>query len=137
MVLLLSTLALADMAQIEFKWQDSLQKAFDTAKESDKRIMVMVEGEHCKWCKKMLHRTLGDDGVQKKLVEKYISVRVKREDLETMKSLPEVSGVPTIFFMDNNKNVIEEVIGYFDVIDFTSYLRDVDRKVIEKSQVQK
>jgi len=99
--------------------------------------MVMVEGENCRWCKKMLHRTIGDDEVQKKLAQKYVSVKVQREDLETMKHLPEVRGVPTIFFMDKDKNLIEEVIGYFDVLDFSAYLRDVDRKVIEKESTAK
>ncbi len=57
---------------------------------------------------------------------------MKREDLETMKKLPAVRGVPTVFFMDKDKNVIEEVIGYFDVLDFTSYMKDVEKKVTEK-----
>ena len=29
--------------------------------------MVMVEGEHCRWCKKMKGRTLTDDAVEKRL----------------------------------------------------------------------
>lgn len=126
-----------DAVAVEFSWQENLKKAFDKAEDADKRIMVMVEGENCRWCKKMLHRTIGDDEVQKKLAQKYVSVKVQREDLETMKHLPEVRGVPTIFFMDKDKNLIEEVIGYFDVLDFSAYLRDVDRKVIEKESTAK
>lgn len=121
-----------DAVDTEFSWEASLPDAIEQAKIKDKRIMVMVEGEHCRWCKKMLHRTIADDTVQKRLAEGYVSVRVQREDLETMKNLPEVRGVPTIFFMDQDRNVIEEVIGYFDVLDFTSYMNDVDKKMAQK-----
>lgn len=126
-----------DAVSLEFSWQDDLSKAFDMAKDADKRIMVMVESDDCRWCKKLLHRTIADDGVQKKLAQQYVSVRVQREDLETMKNLPSVRGVPTVFFMDQEKNVIEEVIGYFDVLDFTSYMKDVDKKVSQKEQTLK
>ncbi len=128
--------SIKDMAKkamdISFSWKDNLNKAFETAKKANKRVMVMVEGENCRWCKKMIHRTIGDDKVQKKLAQKYISVRVDREDSEAMKKLPKVRGVPTVFFMDEDKNVIEEVVGYFDVLDFTSYMGDVDKKMKQK-----
>lgn len=126
-----------DAADIEFSWQENLKKAYEKAKDTDKRVMVMVEGENCRWCKKMIHRTIGDESVQKKLVEKYVSVRVDREDPEAMKNLPEVRGVPTIFFMDKDNKVVEEVIGYFDVLDFTSYMNDVERKISQKEQTLK
>jgi len=126
-----------DATDTEFSWQENLKKAYEKAKDSDKRVMVMVEGENCRWCKKMIHRTIGDEGVQKKLVEKYVSVRVDREDPEAMKHLPEVRGVPTIFFIDKDNKVVEEVIGYFDVLDFTSYMNDVERKISQKEQTLK
>jgi len=118
-----------EAVDIEFNWQENLKKAYDKANDTDKRVMVMVEGENCRWCKKMLHRTIGDESVQKKLVEKYVSVKVDREDTEAMKNLPEIKGVPTIFFMDEDNNIVEEVIGYFNVEDFLSYIGDVEKKI--------
>jgi len=51
-----------------------------------------------------------------------------REEGNTMAVLPPVQGVPTIFFMKENKTVLEEIIGYFDVQDFLSYINDVEKK---------
>lgn len=113
---------------ISFTWQENLKEAFDLAKDTDKTIMVMVEGKNCRWCKKMLKRTIGDEGVKNKLSD-YISVKVNRNDMKTMKNLPEVTGVPTVFFMDKEHNIIETVVGYFDVMDFKSYIGDVEKKL--------
>jgi len=110
------------------EWVKDIDTALTVAKKEHKNIMVLVEGENCRWCKKMKHRTLSDESVEKKL-EKYVVVKVMREDGNAMSVLPQVQGVPTIFFMKENKAVIEEVIGYFNVEDFLSYIGDVEKKV--------
>ncbi len=109
-------------------WVKDIDTAFTLAKKEHKNVMVFVEGENCRWCKKMKHRTLSDESVEKRL-EKYVVVKVMREDGNAMSVLPPVQGVPTIFFMKENKAVIEEIIGYFNVEDFLSYIGDVEKKV--------
>ncbi len=112
---------------LALEWSKDLNTALETAQKENKTLMVMVEGKHCRWCKKMKHRTLGDENVEKRL-EKFVLVKVMREDTKAMDILPPVQGVPTIFFMTEKKELIEEVIGYFDVLDFTSYINDVEKK---------
>jgi len=109
-------------------WVKDIDTALELAKKEHKTIMVMVEGEHCRWCKKMKGRTLSDDAVEKRL-EKFIVVKVMRENGNAMAKLPPVRGVPTIFFMKADKAIIEEIIGYFNVEDFISYINDVEKKV--------
>ena len=107
------------------EWTKDLNTAFALAQKEHKSVMVLVEGENCRWCKKMKYRTLSNDTVEKRL-EKFVVVKVMREDAKAMSVLPEVKGVPTIFFMKENKAVIEEVVGYFNVEDFISYINDVE-----------
>ena len=89
--------------------------------------MVFVEGENCRWCKKMKHRILADESVEKRL-ESYVCVKVFRENKEVVKDLPQIEGVPTIFFMTAEKKILESVVGYFNVEDFTSYINNVEKK---------
>ena len=112
--------AMADLA-----WQKEVPAAFDLAKKEHKIVMLFVEGKNCRWCKKMKHRILSDEKVEKRL-QPYILVKVMEENNESMKTLPEVQGVPTIFFMDAKRNVIEEVVGYFDVDGFITYIDSVE-----------
>lgn len=108
------------------EWVKDIDTALTLAKKEHKNIMVLVEGENCRWCKKMKHRTLSDESVEKRL-EKFVAVKVMREDSSAMSVLPHVKGVPTIFFMNENKSVVEEIMGYLDVEDFISYINDVEK----------
>ena len=125
--IILGLLLLSSML-FSLDWVKDIDTALIAAKKEDKTIMVFVESEHCKWCKKMKHRTLSDDTVEKRL-SKFILVKVMRENGNAMAKLPLVQGVPTIFFMKANKAIIEEVVGYFNVEDFISYITDIEKKV--------
>lgn len=109
-------------------WVKDIDMALDIAKKEQKTIMVMVESKHCRWCTKMKDRTLSDDVVEKRL-KKFVLVKVMREHANPMRKLPSVRGVPTIFFMKSDKTIIEEIIGYFNVEDFISYIDDVEKKI--------
>lgn len=109
------------------EWTKDLDTALAKAEKEHKHIMVLVEGQYCRWCKKMEERTLGDIRVTKRL-ENYIVVKVMREDAKPMTKLPPVNGVPTIFFLKENREMLIDVVGYFDVQDFISYIDDVEQK---------
>ncbi len=114
----------------ETAWVKDIDTAFEMAQKEQKAVMVLVEGENCRWCKKMKHLTLGDENVQKKL-KSYITVKVMRENEDDVKDLPIIHGVPSIFFITPRKEVIESVVGYFNVEDFLSYISDVEKKKLK------
>jgi len=111
------------------EWMKDVNSAFALAKKEKRNVMVLVEGENCRWCKKMKYRTLQDEAVEKRL-EKFVLLKVMREDASAMSLLPSVKGVPTILFMRANKAVAEEVLGFFDADDFISYINDVEKKTM-------
>ena len=112
----------------DLNWETEIPVALELAKKENKTVMVFVEGENCRWCKKMKHRILSDEKVEQRL-QPYIVVKVMQEDKEAVKLLPEIQGVPTIFFMTADKKILQKVIGYFDVNDFISYIDTVENKV--------
>ena len=130
MFLLAGTLFSTTLFADDTVWLKDINTAFEMAKKEQRTVMVLVEGENCRWCKKMKHRTLGDENVQKKL-KSYITVKVMREDENAIKDLPIIHGVPSIFFMTAEKEVIVSVVGYFNVEDFLSYISDVEKKKLK------
>jgi len=120
MILLLLTLSLF----ADIQWQKDLSTAFSLAQKEHKNVMVFVEGKHCRWCKKMKHRTLSEERVENAL-KTFIAVKVFQEESEAMKSLPEIEGVPTIFFMDTNKKVFKKIAGYYAEDDFIAMIKNV------------
>lgn len=125
--IILGMLLLSSML-FSLEWVKDIDTALIVAKKEHKNVMVLVEGENCRWCTKMKTRTLADDAVEKRLA-KFVVVKVMQEHASPMRKLPFVRGVPTIFFMKADKSVIEEIIGYFSVEDFLSYIDDVEKKV--------
>jgi len=122
-VLLLLTFSLS----ADIDWQKDVATAFELAKKEHKNVMVFVEGEHCRWCKKMKHRTLSDESIEKRL-KSYVSVRVMQENEDAVKDLPAIEGVPTIFFMTADKKVLQPVVGYYSVDDFISFFNTIEQK---------
>ncbi len=112
----------------EIVWQKDITAAFDKAQKENKVVMVMVGGEHCKWCEKMKLRTLSEESVSERL-EPYIMVKVMQEDAEAVKDLPAINGVPTIFFLKADKKVLETVVGYYNIVDFAGFIDSVEKKV--------
>lgn len=121
-------LILSACLNADIVWQKDIPAALQLAQKEHKLVMVFVEGETCRWCKKMKHRTLSDESVNKRLQD-YIAVKVFRENKDDIKDLPEIQGVPTVFFMTSEKKILESVIGYYNVEDFISYINDVEIKV--------
>ncbi len=109
------------------EWSKDLDTAFALAKKEHKKIMVLVESKTCRWCKKLKHRTLSDEAVEKRL-KKFVTVKVMREDAFAMSELPAVKGVPTIFFMNEDKIILDEILGYVDVEDFIFYINEIEKK---------
>ena len=112
----------------ELVWQKEMTTAFEKAQKENKVVMVLVEGEDCKWCTKMKDRTLSADSVSQRL-EPYILVKIMRENTEDVKDLPIIKGVPTIFFLKANKKVLESVVGYYNIVEFAGFIDSVEKKV--------
>ena len=63
-----------------------------------------------------------------KRLEKFVVVKVMREDPNATAGLPPIEGVPTVFFMNEKKTVTETVLGYRNVRKFTAVIDSVEKK---------
>jgi len=109
-------------------WAKDFDTAIATAEKEHKNVMLMVEGEHCRWCKKMKSSTLSEESIEKRLVN-YVIVKVLRKNANVMSKLPSVGGVPTIFFMKADKTILQETLGYETVSDFNATLNGIEKKI--------
>ena len=106
-------------------WEKDLSTAFARSKAENKDLLVMAVSKGCRWCDKMKEKTLSNPQVAKKL-EKYIMVQADRETPSERGQLPEFRHVPIIFFMTPQKEVIDNLRGYFKADDFLDYLNEMD-----------
>jgi thioredoxin-related protein len=107
-------------------WHSDIKSAFTLAKKEKKNVIIMVEENSCKWCRKMKELTLTDKQVQEKL-KTYILVAVKRSDKNAITQIPEFDGnIPSFFFMKTDQELIEPVVGYFEAKDFLHYIKEIE-----------
>jgi len=110
----------------ELAWEKDTATAFAKAKAENRTVLLMMEATYCKWCKKMKSTTLSDEAVKQRL-QKYVLVKILRCDKEAMKILPEsYYPAPTVFLMTPQKEVIENIIGYFGPEDFIRLLDEIE-----------
>jgi len=107
-------------------WFTDINDALKNAKRSQKNLIVMVGEVSCRWCKKMKERTLTDTRIQKKMAE-YILVSLKRSDTEAVSHIKEFDGkIPSFFFMKQNEEVYDSVVGYYKADDFLRYMNEAE-----------
>jgi len=107
-------------------WHSNVKEAFTLAEKDGKNVIIMVGEDDCRWCMKMKKNTLSDRRIQERM-QAYILVSVKRSDKEAVRYVPEFDGnIPSFFFMDRNREVIEPVVGYFKSDDFLDYIKEIE-----------
>ena len=107
-------------------WHSNVEEAFILAKKENKDVIIMVGEDSCRWCVKMKKKTLTDTRVQEQM-KKYVLVSIKRSDKEAVKFVPKFDGnIPSFFFVDKNKELMESVVGYFNADDFTGYIKEIE-----------
>ncbi len=99
--------------------------ALQKAQKNDKIIILKVMTEHCHFCKKMDREVMVDDQVVKALQKDFVLVQV---DI-TKNALPlglTAELTPSFFFIDKNKNILQKIVGSWNVEDFLEILKKVN-----------
>lgn len=111
----------------EIKWYNSFEEGLKAAKEEKKSLMVDFEADWCIWCKRLDETTYKDSQVIT-LSKKFIPVKVNCDTDQTTTRKYEVTGFPTIIFMNSEGQIIHQVTGYRGPEDFVLEMEKVERK---------
>ncbi len=117
-------------ANADLAWHNDLNKAAIEAKQSKKNLFVLVESNHCRWCKLLKETTLSDPKIQAKL-NKFILVKTMRED-SAKYALPPIIGVPTMFIMTPDRKIIEQGVGYLESEDMHEVINKFNTRAKSK-----
>jgi len=110
---------------VTLNWKHTIDKAFSEAKSEHKKVMVLVEDEHCRWCKKMKAGALSDKRVKEKL-SAYVLLKIDRADQQSMEALSGLRGpIPSFHLMSADRHPLDKLAGYYDTADFLEYLTEL------------
>lgn len=126
--IILSALTLLYGADAEaISWESGLDSALSAAETSGELIMVDFYTDWCGWCKKLDNDTYADSKVQD-LARNFRCVKINGDsDKETVRKY-NVSGYPTILFLNPKGTVIGSIIGYSPPGPFASKMEGILKK---------
>lgn len=92
------------------RWETSILKAMEIAKEKDKPIFVELYAEWCNYCK-TLEKEIFPDPEVVRVLEKFVTVRLNGEEYPNFMERYQARGYPTLLFLDKYSNYINKLPG--------------------------
>ncbi len=94
------------MTETKVPWLPWSKKAFQKAKELDKPILLAIGAVWCHWCHVMDETTYSDGEVAKLIEEKFVPIRVDRDQRPDIDKRYNMGGWPTTAFLTPNGEVL-------------------------------
>jgi thioredoxin-related protein len=120
--------------KVELKWH-KYNEGIAEAKKSNKKILLDVYTDWCKWCKKLDVEVYENDKVAAYLKKYYVLVKVNGEGSEILKfnnkeisetqltAAMGVTGYPTMFFLDSDSKPIDKLASFVPADRFLPILK--------------
>jgi thiol:disulfide interchange protein len=100
-------------------WVTSLDEGLAEAAKQKKPVMVDFYTDWCHWCKELDDKTYSDAAVQDK-AKALVCVKVNAEEDKASAEKYNVTGFPTILFLDSSGTKIHEVVGFKPAAEFVT-----------------
>jgi len=117
-----------------------LDKLVETAKKTDKHILVFLHTTGCPFCERMIEFTFDDDDVKAHIEKDFLFVDMNVKDdglvsfdhqkITKLKFAKEIGYpmYPTCLFFDQNGELVYDEVGYKDEATFLKTLQTVSSK---------
>ena len=88
--------------------ENTYSTAIEKAKNENKVVVMVIVKEHCRWCERLVKRTLADEKVKKPL-EDFVMLVVDRNDIYPNQFKEDI--FPSVFYIDpkSEKSVYSNV----------------------------
>lgn len=112
----------------EFSYHRQWQNTFEQAKKKKKPLMVLFVTKTCPWCKKLENQVLSKPEITDFLQKNFILVLLDK-DSDAFPSYLEVQVVPTIYFVDAQKEKdFGAIIGYKNKEEFFELIQKAAKR---------
>jgi thioredoxin-related protein len=105
------------------QWLDNYDKAVKVAVQENKKILLIVTTNGCKWCGKLIHFTMNDPKVIVYAQENYVSLKLKEND-PTLFPKYKSSIYPVSYILDTKGRIQKKLYGYKLANDYLKFLKN-------------
>ena len=93
------------------QWQKDLRTTAQAAKESNKKVMILMSSEHCRYCKQMHQEVFSNPAIADYINQHFVSLELDVNN-DAYPDALDVRGVPaTFFFSSNLQTRYEKILG--------------------------
>ena len=133
-----------DSTKTELKWR-TFDAGSAEARKTGKKILLDIYTDWCVWCKRLDQNVYADPAVAGYLEKYYIPVKLNAESdakvhykdtsfssSQFAQGVLQVTGYPTIYFLDANGEPINRLGGYVDAGKFLPIIRFIGEDYYKK-----
>ncbi|MCF7886147.1 MAG: thioredoxin fold domain-containing protein [Candidatus Marinimicrobia bacterium] len=141
LILVFSFLIAKESESNWFKFDNGVAQSNKT----EKPVLIDFYTDWCHWCDVMDEKTFSNPEVEEYLDNNFVKIRVNAEDKNTSHSFQgnnynsvelarafNVTGYPSIAFLDNNQQVITVIPGYIPADKFIKVLEYIEQECYKK-----
>jgi len=99
------------------QWIHDYEEGMDNASESERPAMVYFHTEWCTYCEKMENDTFSKERIVLKS-ERFTAIQVDGDERQDLVEKYDISGFPTVVFVDPEENELHRAVGYRDANEF-------------------
>lgn len=122
---MLATLGFAQDASSRIIWRDWSYSAFDEAARDRKFVLLQIGDSWCHWCLVMERSVFHEDGVQRLLKEKYITIRADRSARPDLANRYRAYAAPLTVIFNEEGGEILRLQGFRSPVQMAAILREV------------
>lgn len=107
------------------QWAPSWDEAVAKALKEDKKMMVLMTSERCRFCIRMEEEVFANDAIAFQINEEFVPLKYDISN-EPYPPALRVRGTPTIYFIPpKDPEAMEQVVGYRGPMQFMQILHQV------------
>jgi len=117
----------SNLSNIDYSNFNSYENAVKVAKEKDKKILLEVIINNCKFCKEMEEKVISKDHIQEAIDKNFVFVQVNADKTSLPLNLDEQMS-PMFVFVSKNETIIDIRFGYIEENEFLRLLEEQSKK---------
>ncbi len=96
----------------DIQWHDDLDEGWKAARESRRPMLIFITSDHCHYCDSMKQITWRNGGVQKRLQDDFVAIRLSPDrNAETLSRI-RIPGYPTTLIGHPDGKILAHKVGY-------------------------
>jgi len=123
----LSIIDESNLVTSSLKYSHSYKKALELAKEKDKKILLEVVLNNCKFCKKMEEEVLSTEDVTEAIEKDFVFAQANADKESLPLGLDEQMS-PMFVFISKDENIIDMRFGFIENSEFLDLLVEQSKK---------